>query len=84
MEIKIDTKAYRLFKRMGSILNLMYKLYQEGVLRKVTNRATRQQEIYVYKTDTKIGKKYEESPYFIGTQLWDKLHKEIHFSVNVH
>ena len=64
----------------------MYKLSQKGVLpvRKVTNRATRQQEKYVFKADTKIGKKYEKSPYYLGTKLWDKLPKETHFAENVH
>ena len=62
-------------RREKQLLILMYKLLQKGILRKVTNRATRQQEKYVFKTDTKIGKKYVKSPYFIGTKLLDKLPK---------
>ena len=38
----------------------------------------------VFKTDTKIGKKYEKSPYYLGTKLWDNLPKETQFSDNVH
>ena len=44
-------------RRERQLLILMYKLSQKGALRKVTNRATRQQDKYVFKTDTKIGKK---------------------------
>ena len=49
--------------------------------RKVTNRPTRQQGKYVFKTDTKIGNKYEKSPYYIGTKLWDKLPTETQFLI---
>ena len=42
-------------------------------------RTTRQQEKYVFKTDTKIGKKCEKSPYYLGTKLW-----ETQFADNVH
>ena len=34
--------------------------------------------------DTKIGNKNEESPYYQGTKLWDKLPKETQFSENVY
>ena len=71
-------------RREKQLLILLYKLSKKGILRKITNRATRQQEKYVFRTDTKIGKKYEESPYYQGTKLWDKLPKETQFSENVH
>ena len=66
-------------RREKQLLILMYKLTQKGMCRKVTNRPTRQQEKCVFKTDTKIGKKYEKSPYYIGTKLWDKLPNETQF-----
>ena len=67
-------------RREKQLLILMYKLSKKGILLKITNRATRQQEKYVFRTETKIGKKYEESPYYQGTKLWDKLTKETQFS----
>ena len=66
-------------RREKQLLILMYKLSQKGMCRKVTNRPTRQQEKYVFKTDTKIGNKYEKSAYYIGTKLWDKLPTETQF-----
>ena len=54
------------------------------MLRKITDRATRQQEKYVFKTDTKIGKKYENSPSYQGTKLWDKLPKETQFAETIY
>ena len=65
-------------RREKQLLTLMYKLSQKGILRKVTDRATRQQEKYVFKTDSKIGKKYEKSPYYQGT-----LPKETQFAENI-
>ena len=61
----------------------MYKLSQKGILRKINDRPTRQQEKYVFKTDTKIGKKYERSPYYQETLLWDRLPKETQFAENI-
>ena len=61
----------------------MYKLSQKGILRKVTNRVARQQEKYVSKTDTRIGKKYEKSPYHLETKLWDQVPRGTQFSENV-
>ena len=70
-------------RREKQLLTLMYKLSQKGILPKITDRATRQQEKYVFKTDSKIGKKYEKSPYYQGTVLWDKLPKETQFAENI-
>ena len=65
------------------LLILMYKLSHKGMCHKITNRATRQQEEYVFKMDTNIGKTYEKSPDYIETKLWNKLPKETQFSDNV-
>ena len=70
-------------RREKQLLTLMYKISQKGILRKITDRATRQQKKYVFITDTKIGKKYERSPYYQGTLLWDKLPKETQFAETI-
>ena len=52
-----------------------------GVL--TTRANTRSQQKYVFKVDAKIGNKYERSPYYVGTRLWNKLSKDIQFAENV-
>ena len=42
----------------------------------VTNVNTRSQTKYVFKTETKIGRKYEKSSYYLGTILWNGLDRE--------
>ena len=42
----------------------------------VTNVNTRSQTKYVFKTETKIGQKYEKSSYYLGTILWNGLDRE--------
>ena len=44
---------------------------------------TRSQQKYVFKVDTKIGKKYERSPYYNGTCLWNKMSKTVQDSENL-
>ena len=62
----------------------MYKQAKRGVARKITNRNTRKQQKYVFKTDVKIGKKkYGKSPYLIRTQLWAKSLVDTPFSENI-
>ena len=41
--------------------------------RKQRNRLLRSNEKYISKTDRKIGTKYQRSPYYIGTLLWNEL-----------
>ena len=55
------------------VLTIMYKLSQNEENRKVPSRVTRTINKYVFRVDTKIGTKYANSPYYKGTQLWDKL-----------
>ena len=62
-------------RRQKQILKIMYIQSQKGRSRAVTNVNTRSQTKYVFKTDTKIGKKYEKSPYYLGTRLWNGLDK---------
>ena len=54
----------------------MYSQAKKGRSRSITNVNTRSQTKYVFKTDVKIGKNYQKSPYFRGTRLWDGLNKE--------
>ena len=69
-------------KRIRQILRL--QLYKKDTDRHVARVNTRSQHKYVFKVDTKIGKKYERSPYYLGTRLWDKLPKNIQDSENVY
>ena len=38
----------------------------------------------MFKTETKIDRNYEKSACFIGTQMWDKLSKDVQLSMNVY
>ena len=71
-------------RRMRNLLGLQYLLYKKNIDRHVTRVNTRSQQKYVFKIDTKIGKKYERSPFFIGTRLWNKLSKDIQESLNIY
>ena len=62
-------------RRQKQLLNLMFIQASEGKARVVTNVNTRRQTKYVFKTDVKIGKKYQRSPFYLGTILWDALDK---------
>ena len=57
----------------------MYKIFKNGDNRKIRIRATRQHEKYIFRTDSEIGKKYSNSPFYKGCKLWDKLSKETQF-----
>ena len=56
-------------RRIRQLLGLQFLLYKKDTDRHVTRANTRSQQKYVFKVDTKIGKKYERSPYYIGTLL---------------
>ena len=64
-------------KLSSQLFILYFLLYKKNRDRHVTRVYTRSQQKYVFKTDTKFGKKYEHSPYYIGTGLWNKLSKDI-------
>ena len=42
----------------------------------ITNVNTRNQNKYVFKTESKIGRKYKKSRYYLGTRLWNGIDKE--------
>ena len=56
-------------RRQKQLLKIMYVQSQKNRARALTNVNTRSQTKYVFQTDVKIGKKYEKSPYYIGTRL---------------
>ena len=67
-------------RRIRQLLGLQFLLYKKDTDRHVIRANTRSQQKYVFKVDAKIGKKYERSPYYIGTCLWNKLSKDIQTS----
>ena len=54
----------------------MFIQAKKGRSRVVTNVNTRSQTKYVFKTETKIGRKYEQSSYYLSTILWNGLDRE--------
>ena len=62
-------------RRQKQLLSIMFIHAKKGRSRNVTNRNTRSQTKYVFKTPAKMGNKYQKSPYYLGTRLWDTLEK---------
>ena len=58
--------------RAKQVLSLMYELSKYGENQTVARRNTRRHDKYVFCLDNKIGTKYAMSPYYKGTNLWDK------------
>ena len=48
----------------------------------VCERQTRMANKFVFETESKIGTKYENSPFYRGTKLWNLLSSDIQFSEN--
>ena len=71
-------------RRIRQLLGLQYLLYKKNTDRHVIQANTRSQQNFAFKVDPKIGKKYERSPFCLGTRLWDKLQKNIQESENVY
>ena len=55
---------------------LMYKLSKNVKNMKVYARNTRQQIKFEFKVDSRIGTKYQNSPFYKGCKLWDSLTPE--------
>ena len=51
----------------------MYIESRDDNNRKPVNRVLRSNEKYIFKVDNKIGTKYQCSPYYMGTLLWNQL-----------
>ena len=63
-------------RRQKQVLNIMFIQALKGRSREITNVNTRRQAKYVFKLETKMGRKYQKSPFFLGTRLWDSIDKE--------
>ena len=45
-------------------------------------RHTRATDKFIFKVESKIGTKYEHSPYYKGTKLWNDLPRDVQFADN--
>ena len=64
------------------ILWLMYLLSKEDNLIRILARKTRNAAKIVFKVPHRITPKYEKSPFYIGTTLWDGLSIDIQHAKN--
>ena len=58
-------------RRRKQLLSLMFMLSHDKNYLHVPGRATRNADRIVFKVPMKIGNVYEQSPYYIGTALWN-------------
>ena len=73
-ELHKKSKMLSLEQRMRKqLLWLMYIDSLDVNNRKPNNRVLRNNDKYIFKVDSKIGTKYQNSPYFKGTLLWNEL-----------
>ena len=63
-------------RRQKQLLNIMFIQALKGKSWEITNVNTRRQTKYVFKLETKMGRKYQKSPFFLGPRLWDGIDKE--------
>ena len=66
------------------LLWLMYLLSKDANLIKTLTRETRSTSKITFKVPTRITPKYEKSPVYIGTKLWNELSREIQHCNNVY
>ena len=66
------------------LLWLMYLLSRDEKLIKVPARETRNAGKIIFKVPTRITPKYEKSPFYVGTKLWDELPINIQGANSVH
>ena len=62
-------------RRQKQVFSIMFTHAKKGRSRKVSNRNTRSQTKYVFQVPAKMCQKYQRSPYYLGTRLWDLLDK---------
>ena len=73
-ELHRKSKLISLEQRMRKqLLWLMYVDSRDENNRKIYNRVLRNNDKYIFKVDRKIGTKYQHSPYYKGTLLWNVL-----------
>ena len=65
------------------LLWLMYNMSKDVRNRKIIARDLRSNNKYTFKTDNKVGTKYQRSPYYQGTFLWNELSPTEHFADTV-
>ena len=53
---------------------------QNNNVRQIGIRETRSANKFIFKTDARVGSKYENSPFYRGTRLWNKLEQNVQFS----
>ena len=58
----------------------MYIMSRDEKDRKVGVRDLRSNTKFIFKTDSKIGTKYQRSPYYQGTLLWNELPTPVQFA----
>ena len=51
--------------------------------RKICERDLRSAEKYIFKVDRKIGTKYQHSPFYVGTLLWNELNAVTQFARDI-
>ena len=72
-DLHTKSKLISLEQRMRKqLLWLMYKESLDQNNRKQSNRILRSNEKYIFKVDNKIGTKYQRSPFYTGTLLWNE------------
>ena len=62
----------------------MYNMLLDQKNRKIVARNLRSNNKYIFKTDNEIGTKYQRSPYYQGTLLWNELSAHVQFADNVY
>ena len=79
--------AFRLLWDNGQAMIYIWRhvcKIKEMELCKIPARDTRNAAKIVFKVPTRITPKYEKSPYYIGTKLWDELSIELQHATSVH
>ena len=84
--IKLHKKAHLISVEQRwerQLLSLMYRYSKYENVRHVPGRITRNNQKFFFRTETRIGTKYENSPFYRGTILWNNLPKELQFCDNI-
>ena len=62
----------------------MFNMSLDLTNRKIGPRTLRSNNKYIFKTDNKVGTKYQRSPFYQGTILWNELPKDVQFTDNMY
>ena len=65
------------------LLCLMYQYSKHDNVCHLAERVTRFNQTFVFKTETRIGVKYQNSPFYKGTLSWNALSKDTQFVDNI-